>query len=84
MRPPTTKTAMKPTANSIAVTKRNRPPIIVASQLKIFTPVGTAMSMLAAEKKTSSPADRPTANMWCAQTLNDRKAIATDDPATKR
>ncbi len=75
---------MKPTAKRIAVTNRSRPPIMVASQLKIFTPVGTAISMLAAEKKTFSPAESPTANMWCAHTLNDRNAIATDEPATNR
>ncbi len=38
-------------ANSIAVVKRNEPPHMVAIQLKILIPVGTAMSMLLAEKR---------------------------------
>jgi hypothetical protein len=37
-------------ANIIEVVKRSDPPIIVPIQANIFTPVGTAMSMLAAEK----------------------------------
>ena len=82
-RPPMTNLAMKPTAKSIAVVMRRRPPIIVAIQLKIFTPVGIAMSMLVAEKIAFSVSPRPTANMWCAHTPKDRKAIATLEPATK-
>ena len=76
---------MKPSAKSIAVVKRSlpRPPHIVASQLKILTPVGTAMSMLVAPKTRSARCPRPTANMWCAQTPKDRKAIATVEATTK-
>ena len=44
---------MKPQANSIGVLKRRDPPHIVASQLKILTPVGTAMSMLVPAKMAS-------------------------------
>ena len=80
--PPITNIAMKPTAKSIAVVMRRRPPIIVAIQLKIFTPVGMAMSMLVAEKIAFSVSPSPTANMWCAQTPNDRNAMATLEPAT--
>ena len=36
---------MKPIDHSIGVAKRTRPPYIVNSQLKTFTPVGTAMIM---------------------------------------
>ena len=79
-----TKVAMKPTAKSIAVVKRRRPPIIVAVHASTLMPVGTAMSMLATEKKTFAASDRPTANMWCAHTLTDRNAIATLEPAMKR
>ena len=74
--------AMNPIAKSIGVARRIRPPTIVAIQLKIFTPVGTAMSMLDAAKKKVSNAERPTANMWCAHTAKLRKAIPTVDPAT--
>ena len=41
---------MKPTAHNIGVSKRMEPPHLVAIQLKIFTPVGTAMTMVAAMK----------------------------------
>ena len=37
------KTAMKPSANSIGVSKWMFPRQVVASQLKILIPVGTAM-----------------------------------------
>ena len=52
--------AMKPTANSIGVVKRIEPPQIVAIQLKIFTPVGTAISIVASEK--TGVGDRPQAD----------------------
>ena len=48
--PPTVKRKMKPMANSIGVLNSIEPPHIVAIQLKIFTPVGTAMTMVAATK----------------------------------
>ncbi len=41
---------MKPIAHSIGVSNRIEPPHMVAIQLKIFTPVGTAMTMVAAVK----------------------------------
>ena len=42
--PPMTKVTMKPIDHSIGATnRRSRPPYIVNSQLKTFTPVGTAM-----------------------------------------
>ena len=46
--PPTVKRAIRPLANSSGVLKRSEPPHMVASQLKIFTPVGMAISMLVA------------------------------------
>ncbi len=47
----------------------------VATQLNTLTPVGTAMSMVAYMKNSSPASGMPTVNMWCAQTMNDRKAI---------
>ena len=47
MKPPIVNTKMKPTAHSIGTSKVIEPRHIVASQLKIFTPVGTAISMVA-------------------------------------
>ena len=48
---------------------------MVVVQLKIFTPVGMAMSIVAYMKYSSPPSGMPTVNMWCAQTMNDRNAI---------
>ena len=53
-------TATKPSANSIGVSKIRLPRHVVAIQLKIFTPVGTAIVIDEIMKKTlSSRADRP-------------------------
>ena len=46
--PPIVKNAIMPQAKSSGGLKRSAPPHIVASQLKIFTPVGMAISMLVA------------------------------------
>jgi hypothetical protein len=42
--------AMKPTAHSIGALNSMEPPHMVASQLKILMPVGTAMTKVAAVK----------------------------------
>ena len=80
--PPIVNTAMKPTAQSIGVSKEMFPRQSVASQLKIFTPVGTAMIIELIMKKESSPVGRPTANMWCAHTISEKNAIPIVDHAT--
>ena len=67
---------MKPIANSIGVVKLTEPPHIVPIQLKIFTPVGTAISIVLEAKTASAIGPRPTANMWCAHTPKARKPIA--------
>ena len=48
---------------------------MVAHQLKTFTPVGTAMSIVESMKNSWPASGMPTVNMWCAQTMNDRKAM---------
>ena len=48
---------------------------IVVTQLNTFTPVGTAISMVAYMKNSSPINGIPTVNMWCAQTINDKKAM---------
>ena len=48
-----TNSETRPTAKSIGVVKLNDPPHIVAVQLRIFTPVGMAISIVAAEKAES-------------------------------
>ena len=71
------KRAMKPSAKSIGVSKMRLPRQVVASQFKIFTPVGTAITRDEIMKKPSSGVASPTANMWCAQTSSEKKPIAT-------
>ncbi len=73
--PPMVNTKMKPSANSIGVSKVIEPRHIVAIQLKIFTPVGTAISMVAYMKNSWPVTGMPVVNMWCAHTMNDRMAI---------
>ncbi len=58
----------------IGVSKVIEPRHIVPIQLKIFTPVGTAMSIVMKAKKGSRT--EPVTYMWCAHTVTDRAAIA--------
>ena len=51
---------------------------IVPSQLKNFSPVGTAIRKVMNEKNGSSTA--PVVNMWCAHTVRDSPAIAMRAP----
>ena len=75
VKPPIVNTKMKPTAHSIGVSKVIEPRHMVAIQLKIFTPVGTAISIVAYMKNSWPVTGMPVVNMWCAQTMNDRIAI---------
>ncbi|MNT81413.1 hypothetical protein D3C72_2210070 [compost metagenome] len=68
-------TKMKPIENSIGVSKVIEPRHIVAIQLKIFTAVGTAISIVAYMKNSWPVTGMPVVNMWCAQTMNDRMAM---------
>ncbi len=74
VRPPKRNVTRKPSDHSIGVSKDSFPPHIVPIQLKNFTPVGTAMSMVIRAKYGRFTA--PVTNMWCAQTAIDRAAIA--------
>ncbi len=51
------------------------PPHIVPSQLKIFTPVGMAISIVDSAKNESASGPMPVANMWCDQTPKPRNAM---------
>ena len=51
--------AMKPSANSIGVSNERLPRHIVASQLKILIPVGTAITIDEIMKNESSPTAEP-------------------------
>ena len=53
-----------------------RPRYMVSSQSNTFTPVGTAMIMVAMPKKALTLALEPMVKKWCSQTVNDRIAIA--------
>ena len=54
---------MKPMAKSIGVSNVSEPFHIVATQLNTFTPVGTAISIVAYMKKTCPAAGMPTVNI---------------------
>src|SRR4029079_7655799 len=65
----------KPTAKYIGVLNWSEPPHIVPSQLKIFTPVGMAINIVAREKKVSEIGPMPVVNMWWLHTPKPRKAM---------
>ena len=75
VKPPMVNTKMKPTDHSIGVSKVIEPRHMVASQLKTFTPVGTAINMVAYMKNNWPVTGMPVANMWWAHTMKDRMAI---------
>src|SRR3546814_4497926 len=75
--PPTVNMKMKPKAQSIGVWKVRLPPHIVAIQLKILIPVGTAITIVAAVKYILVFTSMPTVNMWWAQTMKPTTPIAT-------
>jgi hypothetical protein len=66
---------IKPMENSIGVSKDSAPRHMVEIQLNTFTPVGTAINIVAYIKNNSPATGIPTVYMWCAQTMNERKAI---------
>ncbi|MNP72085.1 hypothetical protein D3C76_1685610 [compost metagenome] len=74
-KPPMVNRMTKATANSMGVSKVSEPSHMVVTQLNTFTPVGTAISMVAYMKNSSPTSGMPTTNMWCAQTMKLRKAI---------
>lgn len=48
---------------------------MVASQLNTFTPVGTAMIIVAVVKYARVSTSIPTVNMWWAQTMNPKNPM---------
>ena len=48
----------------------------MAIQLRIFTPVGTAMNIVDSEKAATEIGPMPEANMWCAHTPQPMKPMA--------
>jgi len=68
---------MKPIANNIGVLRCIEPSHIVAIQLKILIPVGTAIIIVAAVKYARVSTSKPTVYIWCAQTMNPKTPIET-------
>jgi hypothetical protein len=73
--PPKVKRKIKPLANNIGVVSTILPPYIVAIQLKILMPVGTAIIIVAAVKYALVSTSKPTVYIWCAQTIKPKKPI---------
>ena len=74
--PPMVNMVTNPTANSRGVVSRIFAFHRVLIQLKIFTPVGTAMNMVEALKAERATGPRPVANMWWAHTPQPMKPMA--------
>ena len=74
--PPTVKVKRNPRVQYIGVANLIRPRYIVKSQLKIFTPVGTAISMVVMLKKMLTSGPAPIVKKWCTHTEKDRTMIA--------
>ena len=64
VKPPIVNTKMKPIDHNIGVSNVIEPFHIVATQLKIFTPVGTAINIVAYIKNNCPVTGIPVANMW--------------------
>src|SRR4030065_2285220 len=79
--PPTMNRKMKVRANSMGDSKVRDPLYIVAIQLKTLTAVGMATEKVRREKMIAAVPDMPVTNMWCPQTKNPKRAIASDEEA---
>src|SRR3954462_12089586 len=79
--PPIVNVATPPTQNSSAVVHSTVPRHSVAIQLKIFTPVGTAIMKLESMKNASTTVDIGVENMWCAHTSIPRKVMPAVEAA---
>ena len=80
--PPTVNSTMKPSEKSIDVLSLIEPFQIVPNQLKIFTPVGMAMSIVARPNAEMATGPSPVTNMWCAHTPQPRNPIAMPENTT--
>src|SRR5690625_798767 len=74
VRPPKQNVAMNPEDHTIGVSKVSFPRQSVPIQLKNFTPVGTAMSIVITAKNGNSTL--PVVYMWWAHTVTDNPAMA--------
>src|SRR5579863_1594168 len=79
--PPIRNSEMKPAQNNNGVLNSIVPLHSVATQLKIFTPVGTAMKNEASIAKIRTTSGTGVVNMWCTHTRKPRNAIVTVEAA---
>ena len=63
--PPIVNVIIVPKEKSIGVFRTIDPPVIVASQLKILIPVGTATSIVVSITINRNNGSAPVVNMWC-------------------
>ena len=56
---------------------------MVANQLRIFTPVGTAMNMVDTENAATASGPTPEVNMWWAHTPQPMKPMAIPEATMK-
>jgi len=64
VKPPKVKRNINPLANNIGVFNTILPPNIVAIQLNILIPVGTAIIIVAEVKYARVSTSKPTVNIW--------------------
>src|SRR5205823_8676215 len=79
--PPITNIVTKPIAKSMGVLSSMAPPHIVAIQLKILMPLGTAIASVMTMNGRRAEIESPVVNMWWTQTPKERKPIATVERA---
>ena len=75
VKPPTVKRNKNPNTHSMGADKGTGAPCKLASQEKIFTPVGTAIIIVADVKYARVSTSIPTVNIWWAHTTKPNKAI---------
>ena len=81
-RPPIMNIQRKPSANIIGVRIVRWPPQRVPIQLKIFTPVGTAIAIVMRAKAAVATVPMPVVNMWWLQTPKPRKPMEAPEKTT--
>ena len=80
--PPMVNIVTAPTENSIGVANQILPPHMVAIQLRIFTPVGTAMNIVDNENAATETGPIPETNMWWAHTPQPMNPMAIPEKTT--
>src|SRR2546422_3534308 len=70
-----------PMAKGIGALSSTAPPHIVAIQLKILMPLGTAIASVMTMNGRRAEIEMPVVNMWWTQTPKDRNPMATVDRA---